>query len=152
VLPTAIPQRCRVQLAPRSGDEVRVWSTSGNSASPLSYRLGSETPTRGWLDYVQGITFLLCRDGFTLTGFDLLLDSTVPLGNGLSSSAALSVSLLRALRQEFHLSLDDVEIARLGQRSENQFVGAQVGIMDPMAASLADEGTALFLDARSLEF
>src|SRR5207248_11646110 len=95
---------------------------------------------------------LLRADGHPLTGTDSRIASNVPIGSGLWSRAALSVSLLRALRQAFALKLHDVQIARLGQRSENQFVGAQVGIMDPMAASLADEGTALFLDARSLEF
>jgi galactokinase len=59
---------------------------------------------------------------------------------------------MRALRSAFALKLDDVHIARFGQRVENEFVGAQVGIMDPMAASLADQCTALFLDARTLEF
>jgi galactokinase len=153
VLPTAIPQRCRVELAPRPGDEVRVWSTGGDpDAGPVAYRLGAEARTGRWVDYVQGITSTLRRGGHRLPGFDARLDSAVPLGSGLSSSAALSVSLLRALRRAFGLALDDVEIARLGQRSENEFVGAQVGIMDPMAASLADEGTALFLDARSLHF
>jgi galactokinase len=153
VLPTAIPQRCRAELAPRPGDTVRVWSSAADPAAPpASYRLGAEAQTGGWLDYVQGLTSILRRDGHPLHGFDLRLDSSVPLGSGLSSSAALSVSLLRALRQAFGLALDDVQIARLGQRSENEFVGAQVGIMDPMAASLADEGTALFLDARSLHF
>jgi galactokinase len=153
VLPTAIPQRCRVELTPRPGGAVRVWSSAGDpAAGPLDYALGKETRTGGWLDYVQGITHVLRRDGHRLDGFDARLDSAVPLGSGLSSSAALSVSLMRALRRAFGLDLDDVRLARLGQRSENEFVGAQVGIMDPMAASLADEGTALFLDARSLAF
>jgi galactokinase len=152
VLPTTIPQRCRVELAPRPGDGVRVWSSSGDPAGPALYRLGRETRTGAWLDYVQGVTHVLRGDGHRLEGFDARIDSAVPLGSGLSSSAALSVSLMRALRQAFGLALDDVRIARLGQRSENEFVGAQVGIMDPMAASLADEGTALFLDARSLAF
>jgi galactokinase len=153
VLPTAIPQRCRVELAPRPGDRVRAWSGAGDpDAGPASYRLGGETRTGGWLDYVQGITHVLRGAGHRLEGFDARIESAVPLGSGLSSSAALSVSLMRALRQAFGLDLDDVALARLGQRSENEFVGAQVGIMDPMAASLADEGTALFLDARSLAF
>jgi galactokinase len=151
VLPTAIPQRTRVELAPRSDDAVWAASTAKGDAV-LTYRLGTEQPGRGWLDYVQGVTRLLRGDGHLLHGFDARIDSTVPLGSGLSSSASLSVSLLRALRRAFDLMLDDVQIARLGQRAENEFVGAQVGIMDPMAASLADEGTALFLDARSLHF
>ncbi len=151
VLPTAIPQRTRVELAPRDDDTVRVASTAAPGGA-ATYALGGENPGHTWLDYVQGITRALRNDGHSLRGFDARIDSAVPLGSGLSSSAALSVSLLRALRTAFGLSLDDVRIAQLGQRSENEFVGAQVGIMDPMAASLADEGTALFLDARSLHF
>jgi galactokinase len=151
VLPTAIPQRTRVELTPRPDDDVRAASTAkGGEVSTFS--LGAEQPGRGWLDYVQGVTRLLRAAGHPLRGFDARIDSTVPLGSGLSSSASLSVSLMRALRAAFGLALDDVQVARLGQRIENEFVGAQVGIMDPMAASLADEGTALFLDARSLAF
>jgi galactokinase len=153
VLPTAIPQRTRVELAPRADRLVRVCSSAaGPQDQWTQYRLGAETPGQGWLDYVQGITATLQRSGHNVQGFNARIDSSVPLGSGLSSSASLSVSLLRALRTAIHLNLDDVAIARLGQRSENEFVGARVGIMDPMAASLADEGTALFLDARSLEF
>lgn len=152
VLPTAIPQRTRAQLAPRDDGQVRVASTAQPDVGVVSYGLGEETPTHGWLDYVQGVTRALRLDGYALHGFDARIDSSVPLGSGLSSSASLSVALMRALRLLFRLDLDDVHLARLGQRSENEFVGAQVGIMDPMAASLADEGTALFLDARSLQF
>ncbi|HEV3261394.1 MAG TPA: galactokinase [Gemmataceae bacterium] len=151
VLPTAIPQRTRVELAPRPDQSVRVWS-EGQTPAPLQYALGAETPGRGWLDYVQGVTRILGQGGYALGGFDARIESNVPLGSGLSSSAALTVSLMRALRGAFALILDDVEIARMGQRVENEFVGARVGIMDPMAASLADEGTALFLDARSLAY
>jgi galactokinase len=153
VLPTAIPQRCRVELAPRPDSTVRAWSSAGDTAAGcLEYTLGAEARGRGWLDYVQGVTRVLAAGGHALGGFNARIDSTVPLGSGLSSSAALSVSLMRALRAAFALGLDDVHVARLGQRSENEFVGAMVGIMDPMAASLADEGTALFLDSRSLHF
>src|SRR5262249_51546692 len=103
-----------------------------------------------WLDYVQGVTHTLRSAGHTLMGFDVLIESNVPVGSGLSSSAALDVALLRALRQTFQLNLNDLQIAQLGQRVENEFVGAQVGIMDPMVCSLGREGSALFIDARSL--
>jgi galactokinase len=150
VLPTAIPQRTRVELSPRDDALVRAFSTAAGHVG--EFALGSEQPGRAWLDYVQGLTRILRSDGHALRGFEARIESTVPLGSGLSSSAALSVSLLRALRSAFGLKLDDVQIAQLGQRVENEFVGAQVGIMDPMAASLADQGTALFLDARTLHF
>lgn len=152
VLPTAIPQRTHVELAPGFGQTVRVYSSAVNEAGIRSYTPGAETPGHDWLDYIQGVTRILASLGFRLSGFDARIESTVPLGSGLSSSASLTVSLMRALRSLFALVLDDMEIAQLGQRVENEFVGAQVGIMDPMAASLADEGTALFLDARSLTY
>jgi galactokinase len=153
VLPTAIPQETRAELVPRPDRTVRAVSpATAGSNEVLEYSLGAETPGRGWLDYIQGITNVLANSGHSLLGFDLLITSTVPIGSGLSSSAALEVSLLRALRQAFDLRMDDVQLARLGQRAENEFVGAQCGIMDQMAASLADERTALFLDCRSLDF
>jgi galactokinase len=84
-------------------------------------------------------------------GFDLALASDVPLGSGLSSSAALEVSLLRALRQLQGLPIDDLTIAMLGRAAETDFVGAPIGIMDQMASSLAHPGVALFIDTRTLE-
>jgi galactokinase len=151
VLPSPIPQRSRVELAPRSDEVVRVWSANAG-AEVVEYRLGAETPGRDWLDYAQGVTRVLRAEGFALRGFDARIVSDVPLGSGLSSSAALDVSLMRALRSAFRLDLDDLRIALLGQRVENQFVGAQVGIMDPMASSLGEEGSALFIDTRSLAY
>jgi galactokinase len=159
VLPTAIPQVTRVELAPHDDPTVRAWSSAmvnprrpKDSTEISHYELGKESPGHGWLDFIQGITCLLAKEDFALKGFDARIESNVPLGSGLSSSASLTVALMRALRSAFDLKLNDVSIAQLGQRVENEFVGARVGIMDPMAASLADQGTALFLDCRSLEF
>ena len=154
VLPVAIPQRTRVELAPRIGSLVRAWSANFADHEPgiEEYRLGEEEPGHGWIDYVQGITEVLREAGVSLRGFDLRLESDVPPGGGLSSSAALEISVLRALREAFHLDLDDVRLAQIGQQAENDFVGAPVGIMDQMASSLGDETTALFLDTRNLTY
>lgn len=155
VLPLAIPQRTRVELAVQDGTRVRAWSANLDGRAerkPKEYRLGEETPGRGWLDYVQGVTQVLARQGHRLGGFDLRIESDVPPGSGLSSSAALEVSLLRALREAFRLDLDDVKLALAGQKAENDFVGAPVGVMDQMASSLADATTALFLDTRTLRY
>jgi galactokinase len=152
VLPTAIPQRTRVELVVRT--DRTVSASSANTAEPAdTYTLGHEQRRGDWLDYVQGVTWALHEKGFgELPGFELRVSSDVPLGAGLSSSAALEVSVLRALRNAFGLELDDVRLAQLGQFAENEFVGARCGIMDQMAATLADDTTALFLDTRSLEF
>ena len=150
VLPLAIPQRTRVELSPRIGTLVRAWSANVNHRIE-EYRLEEEAPRNNWLDYVMGITLVLREAGYALRGFDLRIESDVPLGSGLSSSAAIEVALTRALREAYELEIDDVQVAIAGQRAENEFVGAPVGIMDQMAASLADEHTALFLDTRSLD-
>jgi len=151
VLPTAIPQRTSVEL--KRGAQNVVHARSANAQGTGTFVLGQEQPRDDWLDYVQGVTWAVRQAGFALSGFELSISSDVPLGAGLSSSAALEVGLLRAIRQAFGLDdLDDVNMALLGQQAENDFVGARCGIMDQMAASLADQTTALFLDTRSLEF
>lgn len=150
VLPMAIPQETRVELAPRPGREVRAFSADVPGRRVERYVLGAERKGRGWLDYVQGVTDVLPRDGHDLGGFDVRFTSSVPLGSGLSSSAALEVSLLRALREAFSLRLDDVALALAGQRAETEFVGAPVGVMDQLASSLADARSALFIDTRTL--
>jgi galactokinase len=151
VLPSAVPQRTHATLRRRDDSRVRAWSAQ-IGPDPIEYEVGREQKTDTWADYIQGLTWVLGHEGLAVTGFELHLESTVPLGSGLSSSAALEVATLRALRAAFALELPDVLLARLAQRAEVDFVGAPVGIMDQMASSLAGERDALFLDTRSLEF
>jgi galactokinase len=150
VLPAVIRQRTRVQLRARDDRRVRAWS-DGIGEGIAEYELGNETRGRGWLDYLQGATVALGGLHAAIRGFDLRIESDVPLGAGLSSSAALEVSVLRALRAAFGLQLDDVALAKAAQLVETEFVGAPVGIMDQMAASLGRDGEALFLDTRTLQ-
>ena len=153
VLPTAIPQETRVELSPRSDRTVRAFSADvGTEGELKEFQLGEEALGHTWLDYVQGVTRTLQREGYRISGFEVRISSEVPLGSGLSSSAALDVSLMRGLRQAFSLTLDDVKLAQLGQKVETDFVGAPVGVMDPMACSLSGHDTALFVDTRSLAF
>jgi galactokinase len=161
VFPAAIPQRTDVELAPAGGRRVRAWSRDVGSCPEGSrddgtvieeYVLGAEKRGRGWLDYVQAVTFVAAKRNPSIEGFDLRIASSIPPGSGLSSSAALSVSLLRALRVAFELPLDDRQIAVLARAAENEFIGAPVGIMDPMAVTFATPDRAMFLDTRDLEF
>ena len=149
VLPTPIPQRTHATVAAGTDRLVRAWS-AGAAPEIEHFTLGAERRGRGWLDYVQGLTVALRERGVDLPGFDLHLTSTVPIGGGVTSSAALEISVLRALRDRFALPLDDVELAKIGRASENDFVGAPVGIMDQMASSVGREDEALFLDTRTL--
>ena len=150
VLPTLIPQAAAAAVARGEGRRVRAWSRELSGEGIVEYTIGEEARGRGWLDYVQGLTTALARGGFQVGGFDLWLASDVPLGSGLSSSAALEVSVLRALRRLFDLGLDDLTLARVGRAAETDFVGAPIGIMDQMASSLARPGEALFIDTRAL--
>ena len=151
VLPTTIPQRTEVAIAPRDDDVVRVVTDARSVArAEAEYRLADERRADGWLDYVQGCTAMLGAERHQGRGFDVAIASTVPVGAGLSSSAALEVAVLRGLRALYALGLDDVALALVAHRAEHDFVGARVGVMDQMAASLADETSALFLDTRSL--
>ena len=146
VLPVVIPRRTRVELRRRGDDVVQVHSEQLRQTE--TFRVGTEAPRRGWVDHVQGVT-ALARPRL-LGGFEARIDSDVPLGSGLASSAALEVALLRALRQAFGWELDDVRLALLAQRVEVEFVGAPVGVMDPMASSLGAMGEALFIDTQTL--
>jgi galactokinase len=148
VLPTVIPQRTRVRLRRRHGHRIRASSAAFNTDWE-EYEIGQETRGRGWLDYVQGVTATLRRNGVQVPGLDVQIESEIPLGAGLSSSAALEISLLRALRSLLDLQLDDVALARTAHAVETDFVGAPVGIMDQMASSLGRDGEAMFLDTRT---
>jgi galactokinase len=151
VLPAAIPLRTEVQLRRRADRHVRVWSAAFPREPPVGFDLAVSRPAGDWADYLRAIVNLLRERGVT-GGVDVRIDSRVPLGSGLSSSASLLIAAARALREAFNLPIDDRELAILARRAENEFVGAPVGIMDPFACSLADEQGALLLDTRSLVF
>jgi galactokinase len=155
VLPTSIPQTTRVGVRRRNDRLARIASLS-KPGRASEFQIGTEARSGGWTDYVQGVVSVLRQEyaSADATGFEMLISSGVPMGSGLSSSAALEVAAMKALREAWRLgeALDDLRIARLSQKVENEFVGARVGIMDPMAAALATEGTALFLDTMSLAF
>lgn len=150
VLPVALPLRTRVELATRPGREVRAWTTSFPDHPPLTFPLEASVAEGDWGDYVRGMVWALHGDRLD-RGFDIRIDSSVPLGSGLSSSAALLISVGRAIRKAFDLRLDDLQLAGVARKAETDFVGAPVGIMDQMACSLADSSAALFIDTRTLE-
>jgi galactokinase len=153
VLPTAIAQFTEISLIRRSDNKVILTSTTDpkvGAEREFTYELGSEAPTHTWVDYLLGGTNIL-KESLS-QGFFVSITSNIPEGSGLSSSAALEISFLKALREAFELALTDIEIAQIGQKIENEFVGARVGIMDQMATCLAKRGEALFLDTRNLTY
>ena len=149
VLPTVLPQSTTAYVERRTDHRVRAVSDALGGGWE-EYEIGSERRGCGWLDYVQGVTFVLARHRISVPGFDARIESSVPVGAGVSSSAALTISLLRALRRLLEFDADDLALARMAQAVETDFVGAPVGIMDQMAVSLGRSGEALFIDTRTL--
>ncbi len=104
-----------------------------------------------WIDYVLGVAWSLQEHGVAMRGADLMIQGDVPLGAGLSSSAALEVAVALALASQVTANLDPVALAKICQRAENDFIGMRCGIMDQFAAIMGRAGHALMLDCRSLE-
>ncbi|MEH2149107.1 galactokinase [Nostoc sp.] len=148
VLPTAIPQCTTVQLGFSSDSQHHFYSENLNEQVSISDI--NHTPS-GFASYIFGCIEILQKAGHTIPSLSVYIKSSVPMGSGLSSSAALEVATLRALRQLLNLPIDDVEIAQFAQQAEIQYAGVQCGIMDQMASSLADTEHILFLDTRTLE-
>jgi galactokinase len=146
VLPTPVALGTTATAAPAPGALVRVCSAELGEAH---FALGEERRSGTWIDYVAGVTRELARRGHRLGGFDLYLRSELPLGGGLSSSAALEIALVRVLAQLFGLSVDAREAAAVGHAAENALVGVRTGVMDQLAVSLGRHGEALLIDCRS---
>lgn len=151
VLPMAIERETVVAAAARDDRRVCVYSLNFDERAEFDLdRPGSRQ--RGiWLDYVEGVAHALERRGGRLRGADLAISSDVPVGAGLSSSAALEVSSGLALSSVSGIEIDAVALALAGQEAEHLYVGAKVGIMDQLIAALGHAGHALLIDCRSLE-
>lgn len=154
VLPFAIDRRTIVAAGAREDAVIRVASTFSDEAVeiPLA-ELDGTRGRAGWADYPLGVAWALGRSGADLAavpGVDLVIDSNVPVGAGLSSSAAIECAVALALDDLWHLGLARPALARVGQLAENEFVGAPTGIMDQSASLLGEADAAVFLDCRTL--
>jgi galactokinase len=152
VLPAAIGFYCWVAAARRSDRKLVIHSENFNETVEAS--LDSLTPLgkKHWANYPLGVALALEQSGKRLSGADLFIAGEVPLGAGLSSSAAIEVAVGLALLSQTGHEVDRTELAKLCQRAENEFVGARCGIMDQFVSCHGRAGHALLLDCRSLEF
>jgi galactokinase len=147
VLPIATPMRTTVQLAPSDDDAFHFYSADLDEEVTLAPGARLEG---GFGRYLEGCIRLLAARGQPVPPLRAYVQSNVPVGAGLSSSAALEVAMLRALRDYLGFGFDDIAIARVAQQAEIQYAGVQCGIMDQMASSMCDAEHMLFLDTRSL--
>lgn len=148
-MPFALPFVTTARVERVDGDLVRVES-EGVGTAEFSTTTRPDDVT-DWAAYVAGVVWALGERGLTVPGLQVRVASTIPLGAGLSSSAALSCSVAAAIAGELGERLTPVEVADVARRAENGYVGAQTGSMDQLASMLGEEGHVLYLDCRSLE-
>ena len=148
VLPTAIPQKTTVQFGFSHDEQHHFYSAELDEKVSIAK---NDLPPEGFASYIFGCIDLLEKARYSVPPLNLYVTSSVPMGSGLSSSAALEVSTLRALKSLLNLPIDDVQIAQIAQLAEINYAGVQCGIMDQMASSLADRHSMLFLDTRTLD-
>jgi galactokinase len=154
VLPFAIDRRTVVALGVRDDRRVRVASTFADELAEIDLDALTPDALSGWSAYPLGVAWAFSEFGADLAavpGVDLFIDSDVPVGAGLSSSAAIESAVALALNDVWQLGLDRRTLARVGQRAENVAVGAPTGIMDQSASLLGEADHAVFLDCRTLE-
>jgi galactokinase len=154
VFPFAINRRTVVALGLRDDRKARVGSSFADELVEIDLADLEPGALHGWSAYPLGLAWALTEFGVDLDavpGFDILIDSNVPVGAGLSSSAAIECAVAVALNDVWRLGLDRPTLARVGQRAENVAVGAPTGIMDQSASLLGEADSAVFLDCRSLQ-
>ena len=150
VLPVAVDRAVWVALRRREDRRARVYSANFGQWTEFDVDSPRKDPSVPWADYPKGVVSELRSS--KLGGFDMAIWGDVPLGAGLSSSAAIEVSVAFGLASLFGMEVNGKEMALLCQRAENRFVGVQCGIMDQFVAVLGKRGHALFLDCRDLVY
>ncbi len=152
VLPTAIDRYVFVAASPSAKPLLRVYAADLDEDVALPADRPQAPPVPRWALYVQGVAWELVRAGVRLRGMTAAVGGDLPVGAGLSSSAALEVAVALALLAVAGVHLERRQVALLAQRAEEEFVGVRCGIMDQFASALSRPGCALFLDCRSLEY
>jgi len=152
VLPVAIDRNVWVAASPRWDRQVVIHALDFNESVIFSLDHIERDEARPWSNYQRGVAYFLEEQGFDLPGLNAVIAGDVPIGSGLSSSAAVEVSMAYAWQVLAGFELSRVDLALLCQRAENDFVGMKCGIMDQFVAALGRRGHALLIDCRSLEY
>lgn len=150
VLPGAVDKKIYVAIAPNGTNKVNVYAKQFDESH--SFDIENKTPGTGWVNYLLGVSFFIQRIGTKIKGVDVSIDGDIPVGAGMSSSAAICSAYGFALNELFGLGYTRMELAVIGQQTEHQFAGVKCGIMDQFASLHGKAGHVMKLDCRSLEF
>jgi galactokinase len=150
VLPMAIDRAVWIALRPRDDEWVIVYSLDFHKEAKFTLNIDEKVATE-WALYMQGVAWSLQQSGYTTHGWEGVVGGDVPVGAGLSSSAALELATARAFTVVSPITWDAATMAKLSQRAENQWVGVNCGIMDQMISAAGKAGHALLIDCRSLD-
>lgn len=152
VLPAAIDKYVCFAISKNEGNNCAVVAKDLNDNYNFSLNDTLQPIGRMWVNYLLGVLQQIKERGFALKGFNLVFSSTIPMGAGLSSSAALECGFAFALNEMFDLGFSKKEIALIGQKSEHTFVGVNCGIMDQFASVFGKKNKAIKLDCNTLEY
>ncbi|MDR0864164.1 MAG: galactokinase [Candidatus Symbiothrix sp.] len=150
VLPGAIDKAMYCVIKPNGTDRVKAFALDLNESSEFGLK-EEDKPKEGWAKYIFGVAREMIKKGKEIPGFDIVISGDVPLGAGMSSSAALESAVGFALNDQFKLGFTRPELATIGQSTEHNYVGVKCGIMDQFASCMGKEGSLIRLDCRSLE-
>jgi galactokinase len=150
VLPAAIDKAVYVAVSKRKDDTIKLFASNFNEAFETAIR--DIQPTQQWHTYILGIVDQLQKNGYPISGFNLVIDGDVPAGAGLSSSAAVECAVVFALNELYELQLDKMQMVKLAQKAEHAYAGVQCGIMDMFASMFGKKDHAIKLDCRSLGY
>ena len=149
VMPMAIKQAVWLAIRPRNDGQ--IWLNSLEMDEPIEFEIEQFEKSPGhWGDYVKGVTWSLLEAGYDISGFEGVMTSDVPVGAGLSSSAALEMAVAQAFMALSHTEWDPAAMAKIGQRAENEWIGANTGIMDQMISASGKAGNTVLIDCRDL--
>ncbi|MFB0566162.1 MAG: galactokinase [Candidatus Aminicenantaceae bacterium] len=152
VLPAAVNLRIYFLASIRDDEKVLLWAENFKKKDSFSLESFTLSEENRWADYIRGIYWVLGRERFPLKGVNALIWGNIPLEAGLSSSAALEISIINSLDRLFRLNLTSEKKAFLAQKAENDFVGVKCGIMDQFISLLGQKDKALFLDCETLSY
>lgn len=152
VLPMAANRRTWVAASPRDDKQIQVHSFDLNESADFFIQFATHTPQEsGWVRYIQGVAEVLKDSGCDLNGADLAISSDIPIGAGLSSSAALEISVGYALLKLSEIEVDRLKLVMAAQKAEHEYVGTKSGLMDQLTVTFGSQGHALFIDCRTNE-